>query len=137
MTSETKPECACGDTSVITGGEKRIIFPCAGVANVGQISNLAAFQLTDEGYGIATCIALLATGDPALKCRLLEADEVVIPDGCPVTCGIKIAAAQGITPDQHIVITGPWTWSRSGLSAMMKPPSKNYTGNGCRHSTRT
>jgi len=106
MAAELKPECTCGDTSVISGGKKRIIFPCAGVANVGQISNFAAFQLNDEGYGTATCIALLATGDPALKSRLIEADEIVILDGCPVTCGVKIAAAQGITPDQHIVITG-------------------------------
>jgi uncharacterized metal-binding protein len=106
MASEIKPECACGDTSGITGGKKRIIFPCAGIANVGQISSLAAFQLTDEGYGNATCIALLASGDPPLKSRLPEADEVVILDGCPATCGAKIAAAQGILPDQHIVITG-------------------------------
>ncbi len=106
MASETKPECACGDSSVITGGKRRIIFPCAGVANVGQITSLAAFQLTEEGYGIATCIALLASGDQALKKSLPEADEIVILDGCPATCGTKIAAAQGITPDQQIVITG-------------------------------
>ncbi|MDD1659912.1 MAG: putative zinc-binding protein [Methanomicrobiales archaeon] len=95
----------CGDTSLLTGGRKRIIFPCAGVANVGQISNAAALQLTDEGYGAATCIALLGTGDAGLKKRIADADEVVIIDGCPVTCGGKIAAAQGVTPAQHIIIT--------------------------------
>jgi len=98
-------ECACGDTSAVTGGKRRIIFPCAGVANVGQISNAAAHRLTDEGYGAATCVALLGTGDAGLKQRIAEADEVVIIDGCPVICGKKIADAQGLIPAQHIVIT--------------------------------
>jgi len=31
---------------------------------------------------------------------------VVLIDGCPMTCGAKIANAQGVTPAQHIVITG-------------------------------
>ena len=106
MAPGTEPECTCGDTSAVTGGKKRIIFPCAGVANVGQISNAAALQLTEEGYGGATCIALLGTGDAGLKQRIAEADEVIVIDGCPVVCGAKIAAAQGVIPAQHIVITG-------------------------------
>lgn len=102
----SKPECACGDTSALAGGKKRIIFPCAGTANVGLISNAAAFQLTDEGYGVATCIALLGSGDSGLKKRIAGADEVIIIDGCPMTCGAKIAGAQGVLPAQHLVITG-------------------------------
>ena len=103
---ESKPECACGDTSAVTGGKKRIIFPCAGTANVGLISNAAALQLADEGYGVATCIALLGSGDPGLKKRIAEADEVVIIDGCPAACGAKIADVHGVLPVQNIVITG-------------------------------
>ena len=105
MAPGKEPACACGDTSAITQGRKRIIFPCAGVANVGQISHAAALKLSDEGYGAATCIALLGSGDAGLKQRITEADEVVIIDGCPVVCGAKIAAAQGVVPAQHIVIT--------------------------------
>ena len=101
----SRPECACGDTSALAGGKKRIIFPCAGTANVGFISNAAALQLGEEGYGVATCIALLGSGDPGLKKRIADADEVVIIDGCPMTCGVKIAIAQGIIPVQHIVVT--------------------------------
>ncbi len=115
---ELKPECACGDTSAVTGGKKRIIFPCAGVANVGQVSNEAAIRLTEEGYGAATCIALLGTGDAGLKQRIADADEVVIIDGCPVVCGAKIAHAQGVVPAQHIIITG---------LGIEKGPSRRYT----------
>jgi uncharacterized metal-binding protein len=101
-----RPECACGDTSALTSGKKRIIFPCAGTANVGLISNAAALRLADEGYGVATCIALLGSGDAGLKKRIAEADEIVIIDGCPAVCGARVAIAQGVIPAQHIVITG-------------------------------
>jgi uncharacterized metal-binding protein len=97
--------CSCGDTSAQENGTKRIIIPCAGIANVGQLTNLAALQLTAEGYGVATCVALLGTGAKGLKKKIQEADEVVFIDGCPTACGRTIAAAQGVTPDQYIVIT--------------------------------
>jgi len=106
VTKEIGPACACGDTSAVTGGRKRIIIPCAGIANVGRISHRAALQLTEEGYGVATCVALPGTGDAGLNMRIAAADEVVIIDGCPATCTAKIAAAQGIVAAQHIVVTG-------------------------------
>jgi len=99
-----QPSCSCGDTSAQTG-KKRNIFPCAGVANVGQLSNLAALQLTEEGFGAAACMALLATGAEGLMKSIGDADEVIVIDGCPIACGREIAGAQGITPDQHIVVT--------------------------------
>ncbi|MBN1194184.1 MAG: putative zinc-binding protein [Methanomicrobiaceae archaeon] len=99
-----QPSCSCGDTSAQTG-TKRIIFPCAGQANTGQLSNLAAIRLTEEGYGSIACMALLATGAEGLKEKIREADEVIIIDGCPVACGQTIAAAQGVIHHQHIVVT--------------------------------
>lgn len=105
MAIEAKPECACGDTSAITSGKKRIIFPCVGTANVGQISNTAAFQLADEGYGIPACLALLGADDTGLKQRIAEAEEVIIIDGCSAACGARIAAARGVNTAQHIIIT--------------------------------
>jgi uncharacterized metal-binding protein len=45
---------------------KRIIFPCAGLANVGQLTNLAALQLTDKGQGSIACDPLLTIGAETL-----------------------------------------------------------------------
>ena len=53
--AEQQPTCSCGANE-----PKRIIFPCAGQANVGQLTNLAALQLTEEGYGNIACLALIA-----------------------------------------------------------------------------
>jgi uncharacterized metal-binding protein len=97
---------------------ERIIFPCAGQANVGQLTNLAALRLTEEGYGKIACVALLATGAESLLANAMNAGEVVILDGCPMFCAKKIAGAQGIAAGQHLVVT------ELGIA---KGPSTSYT----------
>jgi len=107
------PSCSCGQNE-----KKRIIFPCAGQANVGQITNLASIQLAEEGYGSPSCVALLATGAESLVAGSKGADEVLILDGCPVVCAKKIADEKGVPVAQHIVVTE---------LGIVKGPSKNYT----------
>jgi len=94
------PTCSCG-----TNEPERIIFPCAGQANTGQLTNLAAIQLTEEGYGRIACAALLAIGAEGLVTNAKDVEEVVVLDGCPMLCAKKIADAQGIPVTQHLVVT--------------------------------
>jgi len=107
------PPCTCGQNE-----KKRIIFPCAGQANTGQLTNLAAIQLTEEGYGSIACVALLATGAEGLVTNAKNVDEVLILDGCPMLCAKKIAEEQGVPFGQHLVMT------ELGIT---KGPSKSYT----------
>jgi uncharacterized metal-binding protein len=108
-----QPTCSCGQTET-----KRLIFPCAGQANTGQLTNLAAIQLTEEGYGKIVCTSLLAAGNEGLVKSARNADEVVILDGCPLSCAAKIAECHGVKAGQHIVVT------ELGIT---KGPSKSYT----------
>jgi len=108
-----QPTCSCGANE-----SKRIILPCAGQANVGQLTNLAALQLTEEGYGNIACLALLSIGSENLIANAMNADEIVILDGCPMQCATKIAGAQGVAAGQHLVVT------ELGIT---KGPSKEYT----------
>lgn len=112
-----QPTCSCTCT-IGPAGPTRIIFPCAGQANTGQLTNLAAIQLTGEGYGNIACVALLATGAEGVLTNAKKADEVVILDGCPMLCAKKIAAVQGIIPGQHIIVTE---------LGIMKAASRDYT----------
>jgi uncharacterized metal-binding protein len=107
------PRCSCGANE-----PKRIIFPCAGQANTGQISNLAALQLTEEGFGSIACVALLAIGAEGLVTTARNADEVVILDGCPMLCGRTIADDRDIPVAQHLVMTE---------LGIIKGPSKSFT----------
>lgn len=113
MPAEKKCSCSC------SGEEpEKIIFPCAGQANTGQITNLAAVQLTDEGFGKIACVALLATGSEGLVERAKKAECVVVLDGCPMVCAKKIAEANGVPVSRHLVAT------EMGIE---KGPSKDYT----------
>ena len=105
--------CSCGQNE-----PKRIIFPCAGQANVGQLTNLAALQLTEEGYGSIACASLLAIGSEGLIANAKNVDEVVVLDGCPMHCAQKIAKAQDLSVAQHLVATA---------LGITKGPSKSYT----------
>jgi uncharacterized metal-binding protein len=107
------PTCSCGANE-----PKRVIFPCAGQANTGQITNRAAIQLTEEGYGSIACVALLATGAEGLVTSAKNVEEVVILDGCPMLCAKKIADAQDVPAAQHLIVTD---------LGIIKGPSKNYT----------
>ncbi|MDK2975251.1 MAG: hypothetical protein PWP08_1622 [Methanofollis sp.] len=101
MTEQTTCTCGCGE------GRRRFVFPCAGASNVGQLTNIAALELDDEGYGTFACTAQLATGAAGLKQRRAEADEIVVLDGCQNICAATIARTQGIEPDQAVVVTEP------------------------------
>ncbi|HOJ95375.1 MAG TPA: putative zinc-binding protein [Methanospirillum sp.] len=92
--------CSCGQSEKI-----RLIFPCSGQANTGQISNQAAIQLSDEGYGSFVCTALLASGSESLAERGREVQEVVAIDGCGMKCARKIVEQAGVPVHQHLVVT--------------------------------
>lgn len=96
MTEQTPCSCAGGDKS-------RLIFPCCGQANTGQLSNQAAIQLDEEGYGGYACTALLASSESLAK-RANEVDEVVAIDGCGMNCAKKIAEKAGVFVRQHLVV---------------------------------
>lgn len=106
MAEQTPCSCAGGDKS-------RIIFPCCGQANTGQISNQAAIQLDEEGYGGYACTALLVSSESLVK-RANEVDEIVVIDGCGMHCAKKIAEKTGIPVHQHLVITDLGIEKKSG-----------------------
>ncbi len=106
MAEQSPCSCAGGDKS-------RILFPCCGQANTGQISNSVAIQLDEEGYGGYACTALLASSE-VLATRAREVDEVVAIDGCGMACAKKIAEAAGVPVHQHLVITDLGVEKKSG-----------------------
>lgn len=101
--------CGCGDNE-----KSRLVFPCAGQANTGQITNQAAIQLDDEGYGAFVCTALLASGSESLAERVKEVDEVVAIDGCVMNCAKKIVEQAGSPVHQHLVVTDLGIEKKSG-----------------------
>jgi uncharacterized metal-binding protein len=96
MSEETK--CACNSANVA-------IFPCAGAANVGQLSNKIAIELEKQGIGNLLCIAGIGARASGLMKSAESSDRIIAIDGCPVNCASKTLELAGFKADRHIVIS--------------------------------
>lgn len=96
------PICSCGANE-----PGRIICPCAGQANTGQVANLAAVELTGEVYGSIVCVTRPAIGDEGLVNSARNADKVVGIDGCSFH-GAKGPSKTCTLDDVETVVSACW-----------------------------
>jgi uncharacterized metal-binding protein len=95
MSDETK--CSCGSANVA-------IFPCAGAANVGQLSNRIAIELEKQGIGNLMCTVGIGARAPGLMKSAEASDRIIVIGGCPVNCASKTLELAGFKADRQIVI---------------------------------
>jgi len=72
-------------------GEKKIlVYSCSGGANVAEIADRVARELTERGAGSMFCLAGIGANIEGMIDTAREADLNVVIDGCPVDCARKI-----------------------------------------------
>ena len=71
--------CACS-------GGPTLIFACSGAADVGEVTDKAARQLTREGLGKMFCTAGLGGRVSGIMKTTESAQKVLAIDGCPLNC---------------------------------------------------
>lgn len=86
-------------------GSDVMVLACAGGSNVGQITNSAAVEITNEGKGRMYCLAGLGGHVQGLIDNTNKADKVIVVDGCPVGCAKRIVEHAGIRIDGYIEIS--------------------------------
>ncbi len=96
MAEETK--CSCGSANVA-------LFPCAGAANVGQLSNKVAIELEKQGIGNLMCTSGIGARAPGIMKSAEASDRIIAVDGCPVNCASKTLELAGFKVDRQIVIS--------------------------------
>lgn len=96
MAEETK--CSCGSANVA-------LFPCAGAANVGQISNKVAVDLEKQGIGNLMCTVGIGARAPGLMKSAESSDRIITIDGCPVNCATRTLELAGFKVDRQIIIS--------------------------------
>ncbi len=94
----TKDECQCGEGT-------RLIFPCSGSADVGEIADRAARKLTREGAGKMSCLAGIGGGVSGMIESAKGASRVLAVDGCPIDCARKTLEKAGITDFVHLRVS--------------------------------
>ena len=84
---------------------KPMVLPCAGAANVGQLSNQAALELVREGYCRPFCLAAIGAHKKGYVRAAREAEMRIVIDGCGVGCAKDILGQENIAPDLYIIVT--------------------------------
>jgi uncharacterized metal-binding protein len=94
----TQQDCRCGDAP-------RLIFPCSGSADVGEIADRAARERTRTGAGKMSCLAGIGGGVSGMIESAKGATGVLAIDGCPIDCAKKTLQQAGITDFVHLRVT--------------------------------
>ena len=82
-----------------------MILACAGGSNVGQLSNQAAVELTQEGFGKLFCLAGVGTRLIGFVQSARDIPNLVVIDGCETGCGKGVMEQAGVPLRSYLVIT--------------------------------
>jgi len=85
-------ECCCGNEGV------KLIYPCSGGADMGELSDRIARKLAKEGFAKMSCLA----GEGADISGFISSAECaelnITIDGCPLRCAARNFENRGIIP---------------------------------------
>lgn len=87
--------CSC------SGGPK-LIFACSGAADVGEIADKAARQLTKEGVGKMFCLAGISAGISGIMETTRAASGILAIDGCSLACAKKTLEQASFESFRHL-----------------------------------
>ncbi|HWP95701.1 MAG TPA: putative zinc-binding protein [Syntrophomonadaceae bacterium] len=97
--------CSTNDASTCcTASSDRFVVACSGASNVGQVTNLLAIKMTQQGLARMTCLAALGAHLPAYI-ESVKDTELVVLDGCPVACAKLVVEHAGVKDYKYFVIS--------------------------------
>ena len=85
-------------------GGNRLIFSCSGAADVGELADKAARELTREGIGKMFCLTGIGGNIGPIVEKTRTADSRLVIDGCSVACAKKLMDNAGITDYAYLQI---------------------------------
>ena len=82
-----------------------MILACSGGSNVGQLSNQAAVELTQEGFGKMYCLAGVGGLLSGFVQSAKDAPQMVAIDGCSIGCAKAILEKADVPLKSYVVLT--------------------------------
>jgi len=91
-------------SSCLCGGADYVVLACSGACDLGQITDLVARKLRDNGVRKMNCLATIGAGlgEPFEQ---LKKNNILMLDGCPVDCGKIILDNAGFRDYKYLRIT--------------------------------
>jgi len=78
-----------------------LVFVCSGAADVGELTDRAARQIRQEGFGTMSCLASIGARDSDILFNTDIADRVLLIDGCPKACARRTFTEAGLSRFTH------------------------------------
>ena len=82
-----------------------MILACSGASNVGQLSNRAAIELTQEGLGKMFCLAGIGGDLSGFVQSAKDSPRMIAIDGCEVACAKATLERAKVPLKDYIVLT--------------------------------
>ncbi|MFN3535396.1 MAG: putative zinc-binding protein [Desulfatiglandales bacterium] len=82
-----------------------MLLCCSGGSNVGQLSNQASVELTQEAVGKMYCLSGIGANLSGFVASAKDSPIVVVIDGCEIGCSKKVMENAGIPLRNYIVVT--------------------------------
>ena len=86
-------------------GSNVMILACSGGSSVGQLSNQAAVELTQEGFGKMFCLAGIGGQLSGFVQSAKDVPGMVVIDGCDLGCAKKTLELAGVHLRGHVILT--------------------------------
>jgi uncharacterized metal-binding protein len=94
----------CGESKCCSASPK-LIFACSGAADVGEVADRAARELTRNGLGKMFCLAGVGGRIDGIIKKTGEASDILAIDGCDLDCTKNCLKQAGFTRFKHLRIT--------------------------------
>jgi len=94
----------CGESKCCSGGP-RLIFACSGAADVGEIADRAARELSKNGLGTMFCLTGVGGRVDGIMKKTAEASDILAIDGCNLDCTKNCLEQAGFSRFKHLRIT--------------------------------
>jgi len=74
-----------------------LVFVCGGAADVGEVADRAARQLSRQGHASMSCLAGIAARDADMMFNVELAHKTLVINGCPRAFASKAFRVAGLT----------------------------------------
>ncbi len=87
------------------GEGPKLIFPCSGGSDVGEIADRASRLLSAEGFGKMYCLAGIGGQVGGILQTTKAAADILVIDGCQLDCAKKTLELAGFDKFNHFRVT--------------------------------
>jgi uncharacterized metal-binding protein len=97
MENNEKSSCLCGVSEYM-------VLACSGACDLGQVTDLVARKLRDNGVRKMNCLAVVGAGIEK-SIEDFKTKNILLLDGCPIDCGKQILDKAGFTDYKYLRVT--------------------------------